>query len=116
MSPVVLLKAQAPADTMLVRANAGFDQVSHFHRWLFGENYRKEWTAPTNLPVIRLSEIHGGLIVLQPGGGHQTHSLRLRDKSGREWVLRSVNKYPEILLPEALRQTFAKDVVTDAMS
>ena len=114
--PALLLRAQEPADSLVVRANAGFDKVSHFHRWLFGENYRKEWAAPTNLPVIRLSEVHGGLIVLQLGGGHQTHSLRLRDKSGREWVLRSVNKYPEVLLPEALRQTFTKDIVTDAMS
>ncbi|HTJ11442.1 MAG TPA: BamA/TamA family outer membrane protein [Dinghuibacter sp.] len=113
LTQTLLLKAQ---DSLLIQANASFDKVGHFHRWLLGENYRKEWSAPTNLPVIRLSEIHGGLIVLQPGGGHQTHSLRLRDKTGKEWVLRSVNKYPEILLPETLRQTFAKDVVTDAMS
>lgn len=112
--PCLFLRAQQ--DSVSIAANAGFDRVDHFHRWLFGENYRKEWAAPANLPVIRLSEVRGGLVILQQGGGHQTHSLRLRDKSGREWVLRSVNKYPEVLLPEALRETFTKDIVTDAMS
>ena len=53
---------------------------------------------------------------MQRGGGHQSKSLRLEDKDGKEWVLRSVNKYPEILLPAGLRETFAKDIITDAMS
>lgn len=42
--------------------------------------------------------------------------MRLKDKSGKEWVLRSVEKYPEVLLPQGLRQTFAKDILKDNMS
>jgi hypothetical protein len=103
-------------DSVLVKANEGYSQVSSIHRKLFGENYRQEWSTATKLPVIKISEIHGGLVPMQRGGGHQSLSLRLKDKSGKEWVLRSVNKYPEILLPPALRETFAKDIVTDAMS
>jgi len=103
-------------DSATVQANAGYDSVSGIHRTLFGENYRREWAAPTTLPVIKISVIKGGLTPLQRGGGHQSKSLRLKDKDGKEWVLRSVNKYPEILLPEQLRETFAKDIVTDAMS
>lgn len=103
-------------DSIVVQANASYDKVSRLHRKIFGENYRKEWSAKTKLPVIKLSEINGGLTPLQRGGGHQSLSLRLQDSSGREWVLRSVNKYPEVLLPEALRETFAKDIITDAMS
>lgn len=103
-------------DSAMVKANEGYGQVSGIHRTLFGENYRKEWATATKLPVIKISAIHGGLVPLQRGGGHQSVSLRLKDKAGKEWVLRSVNKYPEILLPEALRETFAKDIVTDAMS
>lgn len=104
------------ADSVFVKANAGYDSVSNFHRTLFGENYRKEWSSETKLPVIKISEIKGGLIPVQRGGGHQSYSLRLKDKTGKEWVLRSVNKYPAILLPEQLRETFAKDILTDAMS
>ncbi|MBA4167406.1 MAG: metallophosphoesterase, partial [Chitinophagaceae bacterium] len=104
------------ADSMQVRAHASYDSVSTIHRKLFGENYRKEWAASTMLPVIKISSIKGGLKPLQKGGGHQSRSLRLQDREGKEWVLRSVNKYPETLLPEQLRETFARDVITDAMS
>jgi hypothetical protein len=104
------------ADSITVQANAAYNKVSKFHRKIFGENYRKEWAAGTKLPVIKLSSFKGGLTSLQRGGGHQSLSLRLQDSTGKEWVLRSVNKYPEILLPETLRETFAKDIITDAMS
>jgi hypothetical protein len=43
--------------------------------------------------------------------GHQSRSLRLKDNNGNEWALRSVDKYPEVLLPEQLRETFASDWV-----
>lgn len=103
-------------DSIVVSAHAAFDSVSSLHRTFFGENYRKEWAAPTTLPIIRISEIKGGLTPLQRGGGRQSTSLRLADKNGKEWVLRSVNKNPEAVLPEPLRATFAKDLFVDNMS
>lgn len=114
-----ILKAQNNVekfDSIVVRAHPKYDSVTNIHRSLFGENYRKEWAAATKLPVIKISEIKGGLIPTEKGGGHQTHSIRLKDKNGKEWVLRSVEKYPEVLLPEALRETFAKDWLDDNMS
>ena len=106
--------AKAQTDSAVVRAHPAYDSVTRMYRSLFGENFRKEWAAPVKLPVIKLSE--RGLIPLQRGGGHQTHSLRMKDATGKEWVLRSIEKYPEILLPEAFRETFAADWVRDAMS
>jgi hypothetical protein len=53
---------------------------------------------------------------LRTGGGHQTLSLRLADPTGKEWVLRSLEKNPSVLLPLELRETFARDVFDDAMS
>lgn len=103
-------------DSVSAIAHAGFDKVSKLKRTFFGENYRKEWAAETKLPVIRISEIQGGLTPERRGGGHQTFSLRLRDTSDNEWVLRSVEKYPDVLLPPGLRETFAKDILVDAMS
>ena len=105
-----------PTDSASGRAHPGFDKVSSLHRVFFGENYRKEWSADTRLPVIRLSSFRGGLKPIKEGGGKQTHSLRLEDRDGKEWVIRSVEKYPETILPEALKKTFIKDIVTDAMS
>ncbi|MGI4020282.1 MAG: BamA/TamA family outer membrane protein [Janthinobacterium lividum] len=104
------------ADSAIVRIKPGFDSVSKIHRYLFGENYRKEYAASTKVPVIRISEIAGGLKATKRGGGNQSLSLRLEDKDGKEWVLRSVLKYPEVLLPAQLRETFAKDIIDDNMS
>lgn len=106
--------ATAQSDSTVVRAHPAYDSVTKIHRSLFGENYRREWAMPTKLPVIRLSE--KGLIIIQRGGGHQTRSLRMKDAAGNEWVLRSIEKYPEVILPEALRETFAADWFRDAMS
>jgi hypothetical protein len=103
-------------DSVAVKIYPKYDRVGRFHRFLFGENYRKEYAMETRVPVIRISEIKGGLKPVKRGGGNQSHSLRLVDKQGKEWVLRSVEKYPEILLPEVFRQTFAAEVVKDNMS
>lgn len=108
--------ALAKKDSVVVRTNAALDKPGRGHRAWFGENFRKEWAAETRLPVLKISSIDGGLIPVKEGGGLQTKSLRLVSPSGKEWVLRNVNKNMEILLPEALRNTFAKDAITDALS
>jgi hypothetical protein len=107
------LRAQ---DSVTLAIHPSYDKKGKFHRWLFGENYRKEWSTSVTLPVIKISEFQGGLTPTQLGGGMQSKSLRLQDKKGREWVIRSVEKNPEAVLPEALRKTFAKDWVDDATS
>ncbi|MGM9478180.1 BamA/TamA family outer membrane protein [Pedobacter sp. GSP4] len=103
-------------DSVWVRLIPKYDSVSNFHRKIFGENYRKEYALETKVPVIHLSDFAGGLKAVQRGGGNQSKSIRLQDKNGNEWVLRSVEKYPEVLLPPALRQTFARDIIKDNMS
>jgi len=103
-------------DSIAVSAYAPYNDVGNLHRKLFGENYRKEWAAKATLPVIKISEVKGGLTPLKRGGGHQTLSLRLKDNEGKEWVLRTIEKYPEALLPESLRGTFVKDIINDAMT
>ncbi|MFT4095115.1 MAG: metallophosphoesterase [Niabella sp.] len=103
-------------DSVTVRVHPAYDNKSKFHRFLFGEGYRKEWAAPTTLPVFKISEMMDGLAPTKRGGGMQSLSLRLEDKKGKEYVIRTVEKVPDALLPEALRQTFAKDFVDDVTS
>ncbi|MDI3321346.1 BamA/TamA family outer membrane protein [Pinibacter soli] len=103
-------------DSVVVSVHAAYDSVGKTHRFFFGENYRKEWAAPTKLPVLRISELYGGLKPLQLGGGMQSKSLRLEDKDGKEWVIRSVEKLPDALLPDALKGTFARDWLDDVTS
>lgn len=109
----VLLYAQ---DSATIQVRPKYNRVSGLHRTLFGENYRSEWSADTKLPFIRVSQVAGGLKPVKLGGGHQTKSLRLEDAQGKEWVLRTIVKDPSVLLPPGLRETFARDVVDDAMS
>lgn len=104
------------ADSITIKVHPSYDSVGRLHRFLFGENYRKDYAMDTKVPVLRISEIKGGLKPTQLGGGNQSKSLRLEDKNGKEWVLRSVEKYPEVLLPQGLRETFAKDILKDNMS
>lgn len=85
-------------------------------RRLLGENYRSAWSQQLKVPVFDIGTEKGGMKILQRGGGQQTLSLRLRDSIGHEYVLRSVEKFPEGAIPEALRETFAQDLVQDQIS
>lgn len=117
---IVLIIMQAivlfAQDSAVTKIRAKYNKVNGLHRTFFGENYRKEWSVDAKLPYIKISEVAGGLKPLRLGGGHQTISLRLASPKGEEWVLRTIVKDPSILLPPELRETFAKDVLDDAMS
>ncbi|HEX8660073.1 MAG TPA: hypothetical protein VF690_21190, partial [Hymenobacter sp.] len=86
------------------------------HRWLFGDSYRRVWATPVKLRIFRLAQEKGGLTVLERGGGLQTKSLRMQDATGQQWVLRTIQKYPEKGLPANLRPTIAKDILQDQVS
>ena len=103
-------------DSLRVAVAPGYNRAGGFHRWLLGNNYRTEWATPVTLPVFDLTRTNGGFTVMQQGGGMQTKSLRLRDSTGREWVLRSVQKDPGKALPAALRETIARPVLQDEIS
>lgn len=115
--PFVVPAQTAPqADSVVAAIAPEYNDVSGLHRWLFGENYRPLWAVPLKIKVFHLSREKGGLTILQKGGGLQTKSLRLRDASGKEWVIRTIQKYPERGLPANLRATIAKDILQDQVS
>jgi hypothetical protein len=103
-------------DSVYTNASSQYDKAGGLKRFLLGNNYRKEWNDSLNFKVFNIASEKGGLKILQRGGGHQTKSLRLEDKNGKQWVLRSINKFPAGAIPEALRQTFAKEIVQDQIS
>jgi hypothetical protein len=92
------------------------DQYDKENVWFGGENYRKVWKQKREFPVFDIGKEHGGLTITQRGGGQQTRSLRLEAKDGREYVLRSIEKYTEKAVPEALRTTFAAGIIQDQIS
>lgn len=82
-----------------------------------GVNYRAEWEAEiSGIPVFDIGKEKGGLTILKKGGGLQTRSLRMEDKTGKQWVLRSVEKFAAKALPLALRGTYVEDYVSDQVS
>ncbi len=87
-----------------------------FHRFLMGDNYRDVWNTEVSFPVFDIGAEKGGLSIIKRGGGQQTRSVRLEDKNGKEYVLRSVNKFVEKALSEEMQNTIAVDVVQDGIS
>lgn len=110
------LYAALQGDSAVRAAHPAYDRIGRFGRLWFGENYRKEWAAPVKLPVIRLSDIDGGLAPEKLGGGFQTTSLRLIGKDSMEYTLRSVEKSTDKVLPPAFQGTFVRQIMNDATS
>jgi hypothetical protein len=103
-------------DSVNIKVHESYSQVNGFHRWFFGTNYRKEWGTTVRLPLIDIKKIRGGLSPEQFGGGMETKSIRMADHTGKEWVIRSVEKIPDKLVPENLRGTFVLDWFGDEYS
>ncbi len=87
---------QLPVDyPAFAKANIYTDKrtnKSEVFKGLWGEKYRKLYGTEINAKVALLDTLKGGLEVVRAGGGHQTRSLRLKDKSGREYNLRALKK------------------------
>lgn len=90
--------------------------TKNFNKWLLGENYRDVWSAKIEFDFFDILEEHGGMEIVQRGGGMQTKSLRLQAETGRQYVLRSINKDPAAAIPPMLLGSFAQDVVQDQIS
>jgi len=88
----------------------------NFHRFLMGDNYRNVWSAEVELDVFDIGSEKGGLSIIKRGGGQQTRSIRMKDKDGKQYVLRSVNKYVEKALAGNMQNTIAVDVLQDGIS
>jgi Omp85 superfamily domain len=104
-------------DSVVIAASDRYKNATGFKKTFLGKNYREEWSVPIKLKVFNLRKEKGGLTIQSLGGGKQTKSVRLTDKNGREWTLRSIDKDPEKTLPEGLQGgTLAKDIVQDLIS
>jgi len=103
-------------DSAVVAISDKYDKASAVQRIFLGNNYRKEWATPVHLKVFNINKEKGGFTIVSLGGGKQTQSLRLKDKNGREWTLRSINKDPQGALPENFRNSVAQAVVQDMIS
>lgn len=103
-------------DSVTIAASNKYGSASNEKKNWLGENYRAEWSAPIKVPVFDISKEKGGLKIIKRGGGMATLSLRLEDKNGNQYALRSIDKNTDGAIPEELRKTIARDVVQDQTS
>ena len=96
---------------------------SRFFKWVWGERYRKFYGTKVKVPTVRLDTLFGGLVPVKKGGGHQSKSLRLRDKDGKEYVMRALRKSAELYLQsmvfqdqyilDDLKETYTQEILED---
>ncbi len=103
---------QSDLDTIIAKASDFYGK----QKFLRGKFYRKAWDTELEFPVIYIDKLHGGLKPVQQGGGFQTKSIRLENEKGQQWVLRSINKDVEKVVPPALRGSFAQNLVQDGIA
>ncbi|WP_430410450.1 metallophosphoesterase [Kordia sp.] len=65
---------------------------SGFYKMLWGQHFREDYKTPIHIKTALLDTLYGGLSIMRKGGGHQTNSLRLETKDGREFAMRSAKK------------------------
>ncbi|WP_135392392.1 hypothetical protein [Hymenobacter metallicola] len=102
-APVVTPPIIGPDSTVHVAAGTQYLR-GPIHRFFWGKHYRQVWATPVTAPVFNLrTAVPGGLTPIQEGGSFQTRNLRLLDRNGAQYVLRSVDKDATKALPESLR-------------
>lgn len=103
-------------DSVIISASDKYKHSTNLQKIFLGKNYRTEWNTRVQLKVFNIRKEKGGFTIKGIGGGKETKSLKLEDKDGREWALRTVDKDPEKELPQNFRGTLAQGLVEDIIS
>ena len=109
------ISGQKEAEKVTMAAGAQY-KASKWNEFWWGAHWRDEWTTLVTFPVFNMDTTAGGLTPLKKGGGHETKTLRLLGKNGREYVLRTIDKSLDVLVPEEFKESFINDVVNDQIS
>ena len=103
-------------DSAFISASDRYKKVTPLQNFFLGKNYREQWSTAVKLKEFNLSKEQGGFRIVSLGGGKQTKSLKLLDKQGKEWTLRTIDKDPEKAIPANLRGTIGQAIVVDVVS
>ncbi|MEM7186489.1 MAG: metallophosphoesterase [Bacteroidota bacterium] len=98
-------------------------QKGKSYEWFWGDHYRYVYGTDIKVPVATLDTLYGGLSIERKGGGHQTKSLRVLDRNGRNFALRGVKKsatrylqtvvFTNTYIEEDFEDTITEDLVLD---
>ena len=109
-------KPIAKDDYPIIMAAGEQYKASGWKSLWWGKHYRKEWVTPVHFPVLDISTFQGGLRPIKTGGGHQSKTLRLINKDGKEYVLRTIDKNLNVLIPDEFKGSYINDIVNDQIS
>ncbi len=87
-----------------------------FHRFLFGELWRDVWNTPVDAEVLDLDRFAGGLTVIEAATGDSAGCLGLEGGDGNVYTFRKLGKNPYVILPGAIQEMFAGDVLRDLVA
>ena len=115
-------KFQSTKDTTIYTAKMTTKGAAY--RFLWGNHYRKYYSMKIRAKTVSLDTIFGGLKPTIAGGGHQSLSLRLEDKQGKEYVMRALKKsatrfiqsveaFKDQSVEKDFRDTYAENFVMD---
>lgn len=105
----------ATNDSVLTCASRQYHPNSFLRRLFMGNNYRKEWEQQVKVPVFHFST--SGFRIKDLGGGMQTKSLHIVDAKGKQWSLRTVDKFiTDAALTPALRNRVGRGLSQDLIS
>jgi len=102
-------------DSILIQPNTLY-KGNAIKRLMQGKNYRDAWAEAVKVPVVMLDTLMGGMEIVKEGGGHQTHSLKIKNKEGVLYTLRSVTKDPQPLIPDIARTLKLENLIVDGIS
>jgi formamidopyrimidine-DNA glycosylase len=120
--PNNLLKKFAATTTTKIYSDK-MTQKSLFHKFLFGQHYRKYYSLPIKTKTATLDTLFGGVKSIREGDESQSRSLGLVNASGKEYVMRAMKKNPSRFLQTVLFRdqnvlnqfgnTYAEDILFD---
>lgn len=87
-----------------------------FHRLIFGNLYREDWSQKVTFRSMDLVNERGGLKPMKIGGGMSSLSIRLKDKEKKQFVLRSVEKTVSKVVPDGFQNSVIEDVFQDQIA
>ena len=98
-------------------------EKNEVYKSVWGDRYREVYGTKIKAEVVDLDTLFGGLEVVRTGGGHQTRSLRLKDKQGRDYNLRAIKKsavqflqtvaFKDASVESEFQNTLAEDIIED---
>ncbi len=96
---------------------------TEFYESIWGDHYRDLYGKKIQAKVAILDTLFGGLKVVRKGGGHQTRSLRLQSKDGKQYNMRALKKsgvkflqstvFQNSYVEESLEDTVSEDILLD---